>query len=73
MYIPMGFIYIAFLYIVFQSVLIAFSLGSVIAFVAYGLLAVLTHRNRRDTLNGFVLLALAIVVVWIVVDFYATG
>lgn len=73
MYIPMGFIYIAFLYIVFQSVLIAFGLGSVIAFVAYALLAVLTHRNRRDTLNGFVLLAVGIAAVWIVVDFYVTS
>lgn len=73
MYIPMGFIYIAILYMVFQSVLIAFGLGSVIAFVAYGLLSVLTHRNRRDTLNWFVLLAVVIAVVWIVVDFYATN
>lgn len=73
MYIPMGFIYISILYMVFQSVLIAFGVGSAIAFVAYGLLSVLTHRNRRETLNGFVLLAVVITVVWIVVDFYATN
>lgn len=73
MYIPMGFIYIAFLYVVFQSVLIAFGLGSVAAFVAYGLLAVLTDRNPRDMWNGFVLLALAIITVWTLVDFYGTA
>ena len=72
MYIPMGFIYIAFLYVVFQSVFIAFSVGSVAAFVVYAMLAMLTRNNTRDMWNGFVLLATSIVAVWTVVDFYAT-
>lgn len=70
MYIPMGFIYLAFLYFVFQSVFIALTVGSVFGFVGYALLAFCTHRNPRYMWNGAVLLILSLAVVWILFGFY---
>lgn len=71
MYIPMGFLYLALLYVVFNSFLIALTVGSVFAFTAYALLAFCTHRNPRYMWNGLVLLLFTVTAVWILFDFYA--
>lgn len=73
MYIPMGFIYLALLYVVFNSVFIALSVGGIFAFTAYALLAFCTHRNPRYMWNGLVLLLVTSAAVWILLDFYATA
>lgn len=71
MYIPMGFLYLALLYVVFNSFLIALSFGAVFAFVVYSVLAFVTKRNPRNMLNGLVLILVAVTAFWILVDFYA--
>lgn len=72
MYIPMGFIYLAVLYMVFQSAFIAVSVGGIALYLSYSLLMFITERNPRLMWNGAVLLTLTIVIIWTVTDYYVT-
>lgn len=75
MYIPMGFIYLSILYVVFNSVFIALAAGATLAFVVYALFMVFTLQSKNSlkyTLNTLSILTVVVPAIYVLVDFYTT-
>ncbi len=75
MYIPMGFIYLSILYVVFNSIFIALAAGATLAFVIYALFMVFTLQSKNSlkyTLNTLSILTVVVPAIYVLVDFYTT-